>query len=400
MRKPNSRHSTRTSRPKLVRQVIFNAQAFHRSSSMYEENFLISQIDQDLLEIMIKKKSDDIEAILSQLTEISPDSAALVFERLQHLSEFTTEHDPVAGTQKDFLLITAPVLVWTRYAIPEVTLNAATQNSLIEGLKKFILADGVDVFGLSRLLSPFEMPMDFTDTRQWLQTMVQRSLRADSAEPEPGRFPEGLSLLADSRHMVLLASAHHGKPIFRWMPPQSESRDQCLQDWRSHAHSLFTALFPGCQIEVDMPDTFFTSESASREHLRPIGIRASVDWLKSALNLEPGELRANIMRFGDEMTQEFRVGYSRKTESEVIFGSIWPKSFETLPEDDPDDAAELDQLVNVLKTAGIQDIRILSGIAPMEYCSDCGAPMFPNRDAEIVHAEMPDEAFDMPQHFH
>jgi hypothetical protein len=27
----------------------------------------------------------------------------------------------------------------------------------------------------------------------------------------------------------------------------------------------------------------------------------------------------------------------------------------------------------------------------MEFCDDCGAPLFPDREAELVHAEMPEQ---------
>jgi hypothetical protein len=28
---------------------------------------------------------------------------------------------------------------------------------------------------------------------------------------------------------------------------------------------------------------------------------------------------------------------------------------------------------------------------PMEFCDDCGAPMYPNPEGELVHAEMPEQ---------
>jgi hypothetical protein len=29
---------------------------------------------------------------------------------------------------------------------------------------------------------------------------------------------------------------------------------------------------------------------------------------------------------------------------------------------------------------------------PLEYCEDCGAPMYPNPEGELMHAELPDDA--------
>jgi hypothetical protein len=37
---------------------------------------------------------------------------------------------------------------------------------------------------------------------------------------------------------------------------------------------------------------------------------------------------------------------------------------------------------------------------PMEFCDDCGAPFYPNADAEMVHAEMPEQSGDSSQALH
>jgi uncharacterized protein YuzB (UPF0349 family) len=37
---------------------------------------------------------------------------------------------------------------------------------------------------------------------------------------------------------------------------------------------------------------------------------------------------------------------------------------------------------------------------PLEYCDDCGAPLFPNPEGENVHAEMPEDMQDTPARLH
>ncbi|MEY3709161.1 MAG: hypothetical protein RIQ67_801, partial [Pseudomonadota bacterium] len=34
------------------------------------------------------------------------------------------------------------------------------------------------------------------------------------------------------------------------------------------------------------------------------------------------------------------------------------------------------------------------------YCEDCGAPLYPNVDGELVHAELPDVVEEQSQHLH
>ena len=36
----------------------------------------------------------------------------------------------------------------------------------------------------------------------------------------------------------------------------------------------------------------------------------------------------------------------------------------------------------------------------MEFCDDCGAPLYPNAEAELVHAEMPEQAAANSQALH
>ncbi|HEX7649512.1 MAG TPA: DUF2863 family protein, partial [Noviherbaspirillum sp.] len=37
---------------------------------------------------------------------------------------------------------------------------------------------------------------------------------------------------------------------------------------------------------------------------------------------------------------------------------------------------------------------------PMEFCEDCGAPLYPDSDGELVHAEMPEDVPSGTEHFH
>jgi Protein of unknown function (DUF2863) len=40
---------------------------------------------------------------------------------------------------------------------------------------------------------------------------------------------------------------------------------------------------------------------------------------------------------------------------------------------------------------GIQRVRIIDEQLPMDYCDDCGTPLFPDLNAELVHPGSPDE---------
>ena len=55
-----------------------------------------------------------------------------------------------------------------------------------------------------------------------------------------------------------------------------------------------------------------------------------------------------------------------------------------------DDNADIPgEIEAVLQECGVKDILFHEHRFPMEFCDDCGAPMFPNGEGELVHAEMP-----------
>ncbi len=54
----------------------------------------------------------------------------------------------------------------------------------------------------------------------------------------------------------------------------------------------------------------------------------------------------------------------------------------------------------LLKETGLGEVRMLDTRMPLEYCDDCGAPLFPNPESESVHAELPEEMQGAPAHLH
>ena len=97
---------------------------------------------------------------------------------------------------------------------------------------------------------------------------------------------------------------------------------------------------------------------------------------------------AVFVRMGHEMqsmdTDEVRVGLSLKNQpSAVVAGVVLP----TLPEEHEQNqtfAAE------VLHDAGINEIVSLPQTFPMEWCEDCGSPLYANSEGYVRHIETPD----------
>ncbi|MGZ3253199.1 MAG: DUF2863 family protein [Burkholderiaceae bacterium] len=62
--------------------------------------------------------------------------------------------------------------------------------------------------------------------------------------------------------------------------------------------------------------------------------------------------------------------------------------------------APLEEITSVLHEVGLIHIKHLSEHFPMEFCDDCGAPLFPDAESELMHAEMPEDVPQSTGHFH
>ena len=89
---------------------------------------------------------------------------------------------------------------------------------------------------------------------------------------------------------------------------------------------------------------------------------------------------------------------------EEIFPVCSPRLLEGRPpllgaEDETTDCVA--QIETVLRESGLTDVVSLEHHFPLEYCDDCGAPLYPSPEGEVVHAEMPEEqGVQAPRHLH
>jgi hypothetical protein len=109
---------------------------------------------------------------------------------------------------------------------------------------------------------------------------------------------------------------------------------------------------------------------------------------------------------------EYRIGFSIGSDPTVVYGTVWPlyeqESGEDLPMMIPGGAglleglpaSPLQQILATLRECGIVQIKHHSERFTMEFCDDCGAPLFPDREGELVHAEMPEDTPPPVEHFH
>ena len=54
------------------------------------------------------------------------------------------------------------------------------------------------------------------------------------------------------------------------------------------------------------------------------------------------------------------------------------------------------EIETVLRECGMKEITFLDHPFPFEFCDDCGMPLYPNAESEVVHPELPEQGHDAP----
>ncbi len=401
---PRTRSASPTRLTRDAAKIVSLALALHSSGSRVEDTYWENQLASVLTKLMRAGSDPVIDAALDHLAKTNVGGYEVLVEQCETLSESCVLDKD--GTEFDVLLVVAPLVAWTRYSIPTASLTKKDLDLLAEQLHAHVLAKGTEIALLPKLASLDQMPRTFSETWQWMHRLGCQALGLSSMRPDLNREPEGVNMLADTRYLVMAVAAPKGMPLFRWQEEPGElgeGRAVCLERWSLSTQDAFNRLLPGCGLEILVPDAFYVSNREADRRVRPLSLKAAVAWLGGALSLEPRALRAVIAGCGEQQVDEYRIGFTRKNENDVIYGCLWPLYGREEDIGDPADTPQPnteEQIISVLKECGVQDVRKLPGLLTPEFCEDCGAPFFPNPLGELVHAELPEDAETAPQHFH
>lgn len=380
--------------------------ALYASGSRVEDRFWENQIDQLLDSALQAGRQTNLDAALDELQKHHPQ----VYGTLADLTETRSESFVVSdrdGAQWDVLLVAAPVLAWTRYLIPSGRLRGEVPVALRTQLDAHVFASNTRSALAPFLYSIDQLPRHHAETYQFAQKMAQAALQGSTPRLGSETLEETSAILADPRFLLAAVAAPLGQPLFRWQEESGDPRQgrrRCLDDWAKQGGNTLNALFAGCEIECLLPDAFHAACREADEKIRPHSVRTAVTYLCDTLKTEAGALRAVIGGFGEQRIDEYRIGFTRRGSNDVLYGVVWPlygrESGEMGDELQGDAAAPLDEIMALLRDAGITDIRRHAGRYEPEFCEDCGTPLYLDPTGEIVHAEMPEDAEPARPQFH
>lgn len=390
----------RTKHSPETEQLIRLAKGLGQSGSRIEDAFWEARIN-----ILIDRLLEDgEEASLTTALDRLYGSQERAYDALADLVEARSETRlPAAseisggksGKSFDLLLFVVPILAWSRFSIPSGPIPAPPLANARVQLLAHVFAAEARIGIADFLFSPDQLPQSYCETSALTARLGAAALHGRDLHLDPSQMPETANFLSDTRYLLGAVAVPHGAALFRWQEDDG-NRDEAFKQWRAQGGEALRPLLPGCASELLLPQPYHAGCRDADRLSRPYSLRASVAYLSTALNLAPVELRAIIAPFYDQRLEEYRIGFTLKDNIQVIHGVVWPLLD---AEDDSSDMAS--QIEAILREIDIPNVAVIEHRLPMEYCDDCGAPLYPNPDGEAVHAELPEEQADSaPRHLH
>ncbi|GAB1393552.1 DUF2863 family protein [Rhodocyclaceae bacterium] len=390
-----SRFSRRTKQTPDTEELISLATDLSLSGNRLEDAFW----ERRLAELVDRLLEANDEAAMNAALDHLYGAGGRAYDELADMIEYRAEahkhENGASSTTYDVLLFAAPVLAWSRFAIPSGAINSDALNNLRVQLQAHVLAADVR-FGLCDFLfSPDQLPQSYCETAALSDKLAKAALHGRDLKIDVGQMPETMNFLSDTRYLIGVVCTPAGTPLFRWQEADG-SRNEALKQWRAQGGEVLRTILPACALEPLLPQSFHAAVREADRASRPYSLRSAVAFLQTTLNVSAGNLRAVVAPYYDRQLEEFRIGFSLNDAVDVVHGVVWP-----LLENEEEASEMPSQIENVLREAGLREVIILEHRFPLEYCDDCGAPLYPNPEGEPVHAELPEpEEEALPRHLH
>ena len=398
-----------------AKRLVNLAKELIQAGSRIEERRWEAHLDTLILKCLQKSQQQTLDSAIDYLIDSDPDACDVLVKTIQtHGESCLVEQN---GQAHQALLIAIPVLAWTRFSIPAGPLTSKEANFLRAQLQT-LLATNTQVIMAPLLLSIEQMPHTPTETYVFLHQMIEALFKHKPAVSKAD-FSQTLPQLADVRYLLAVAVAPADAPLFRWqMTDPADERITLLDQWKQQTRPGVLPLLPGCGLELQIPQAYYTACHEAAKQIRAISIQSAIHYLTHAFQIEPKDLKVIIGGFCEENIQdeieEYRISFSVKSKSELFYGVIWPlyeeeeeEGGQIQPSELPVEIAEaaltapsLKTIYSILKTRGITDIKYLPQRFLSETCEECGEQLYPDSDGEMAHIEGLPEDTSTPGYLH
>ena len=393
LRMRRTRAGTRARQSADAATLVKMTRRLSESGSRIEDQLWQRRLIELINERLARRNDDAIESALDELAS----SSQRAYDDLADLAESCAESTlvDVDGRPHDVLLLALPMLAWSRYRLPTTTLSAGVIENLTAHLAGHLLARDTRVAIADQMYSIDQLPEAFSDVRRLTEQLGDAAVERVALHVDPKKLREPIAMLADTRYVLAAVATPAGGPLFHWqeLGVDPDAKIEALAAFREQVANVLQPVMTGCRFRVLSPNAFHAALRFADRELREFSLEAAVAYLKLSYDFSPGSLSAAYGIFADPNGQsgaEVRVGLAKSTdEDEVVEGVVWP-----LLGDEEEQTME--EVEKALRAVGVVKSVAHSHRFPLEFCDDCGAPLFPTAAGHVVHAEPPEEAEDRP----
>jgi len=336
------------------------------------------------------------EAIDAALDELSG-SNPRAYDDLADLAESCAESSTIEidGRAHDGLLLALPILAWSRYKLPTLALNSAMVDNVAVQIAAHLAARGARCAIADMLYSIDQLPESFGEVRDVAEALFGSAAQDGRLKIDPKSLREPIAMLADSRYLLAAIVVPQGAPVYHWQQTgvDPDAKAAAVEAFREQLTNILTPIMTGCRFRVLAPNAFHAALRLGDRELREFSLEAAISFLKLSYELSPSSLQATTAVYEEKRNQpttEIRIGVSRIADDDVVIeGVVWPLLGD-------DEERTLEEIEAAIKRLGINRIVAHTHRFPLEYCDDCGAPVFPNPSGHSVHTEPPEDGTEQP----
>ncbi len=366
------------------------ARRLSESGSRIEDRLWERRLVEAVNDRLARGFADDIEAALEDLSR----TQARAYDDLADLAESCAESATIDidGEPHDALLLSIPLLAWSRYRLPATTLAPSLVDAIGAQIAGHLAARGTRIAVADYLYSIDQLPESFGEVYDTAHRLFDAASTGKRLKVDGKSLREPVMMLADTRYVLAAIVARQGAPLYHWqetgVDPDAKAAAQTA--FREQVGGALAPLMTGCRYRVLAVNAFHAALRQADRELREFSLEAAVSYLKLAYDMAPTSLQATIASFEDKGVDEIRIGIGAAGNDDgIIEGVVWP-----LLGDEEERAQE--EIDGALRRIGVTRITAHAHRFPLEYCDDCGAPMFPNPAGHAVHAEPPEDVEEQP----
>jgi Protein of unknown function (DUF2863) len=378
----------RKSGTRETNQLVRLAEGLASSKSRAEDIFWERELEAAVTSYLDQNDEEAINRALDKAHDSEDDTFDALADVVESLTESMTIESEL-GKQR-VTLFCAPILVWGRTQIPAKTIAKQNLTNLAVQLGAHIFSSKAKIALADFLFAPDQLPHSYTESREMLNALSDAIRERTHVSIDTKTLEEAPDVVCDMRMIIGAVQVADGDPMFSWeeaTTPVEEARQSCLSAWRGQGGAAVQPLLVGFPFELTLPRTFFAACREADLASRAYSIGASVAYLEAVTGTPAEKLTAIVGGCWGNGIEEYRIGFSMGEEDDVVHGTIWP-----LVSDEAEDTPVVEEIETLLHAAGIKNVIVLEDRLPLEFCDDCGAPHFPNRDGEMLHAHLPDDA--------